>query len=404
MPSRTATSASSSSRTEGAEPLCRHFGSCGGCSIQDIPYPEQVKLKAEKLARLMSRLGAPDPTVHPSPQTRFYRNKMEFSFGKSGDGIRLHLGLKARKSFSRVLDLEECLLLSPEAPRLLGAVREWAARRGLDPYDARSHSGLLRHLIVREAKNAAGPPERMVGLVASPGEIDPEAFAEAVTAAYPASSVWIGWNAKPSDTAVADSLLPVKGSPSITETLTVGGRQISFKLSPYSFFQTNTKAAELLYGQIVEWAGLSGAESALDVYSGSGGIALSIAGSVAKVSALEMNPSSVADAKENAARNGIGNVRFYEGACELLLAALLDTKPDLVVVDPPRAGLMPRALKALLASAPPRLLYVSCTPATLARDAAALLPCLRPERLALVDMFPHTEHLESALLLSRTRS
>ena len=404
MPSRTATSASSSSQTDGAEPLCRHFGSCGGCAIQDLSYPDQLKSKTEKLARLMSRLGAPDPSVHPSPHTRFYRNKMEFSFGKAGDGSRLHLGLKARKSFSRVLDLEECLLLSPEAPRLLGAVREWAARRGLNPYDARNHSGLLRHLIVREAKNAAGPAERMVGLVAAPGDIDSGAFAEAVTAAYPASSVWIGWNAKPSDTAVADALLPVKGSPSIVETLIVGGRELSFKLSPYSFFQTNTKAAEVLYGLIVEWARLSGAESALDVYSGSGGIALSIAGSIAKVSALEMNPQAVADAADNAARNGVGNVRFYEGASELLLTALLDTKPDLVVVDPPRAGLMPRALKALIASPPPQLLYVSCNPTTLARDVAALVPFFRPERLALVDMFPHTEHLESALLLSRISS
>lgn len=394
-------SASSSSRTDGAEALCRHFGSCGGCAIQNLPYPDQLKFKAEKLARLMSRLGAPEPVVHPSPQTRFYRNKMEFSFGKAGDGGRLHLGLKVRKSFSRVLDLEECLLSSPETPRLLGAVREWAARRGLKPYDARDHSGLLRHVIVREAKSSAESGERMVGLIAAPGDIDPGAFAEAVTAAYPASSVWIGWNAKPSDTAVADAILPVQGSPSIVETLFVAGRELSFKLSPYSFFQTNTKAAEVLYGQIVEWAGLSGAESVLDVYSGSGGIALSMAGSIAKVSALEMNPQAVADATENAARNGVGNVRFYDGTSELLLAALLDTAPDLVVVDPPRAGLMPRALKALLASPPPRLLYVSCNPGTLARDVAALVPFFRPERLALVDMFPHTEHLESALLLSR---
>ena len=403
MSSKTATSASLSSPTEAAAPApCRHFGACGGCTIQNLAYGEQLRLKTERLSGLLSPLGAPAPVVHASPQTLYYRNKMEFSFGTSAEAP-LHLGLKARKSYSRVLDLEECLLLSPETPGLLDAVRRWASRQGLRPYDARDHSGILRHLIVREAKNVPGTPDRMVGLVASPGEIEAASFADAVAESCPASSVWIGRNSKPSDTAIADSILPVTGVPSIVERLRVADRELSFKLSPYSFFQTNTKAAEILYNLIAGWSGASGAKSALDAYAGSGGITLSIAGTVAKVSALEINPEAVADGRENASQNGVGNVRFYEGPSEILLAALLDTRPDLVVVDPPRAGLMPRALKALLAAPPPHLFYVSCNPATLSRDVASLSLRFRPERLALVDMFPHTEHLESLLWLSRAQ-
>lgn len=328
---------------------------------------------------------------------------MEFSFG-TWDGS-LRLGLKARGRFFETLDLTECFLLSPETPRLLESVRAWALRTGLPPYDPRSHKGFLRNLIVREARGlknpSSGPGERMVGIVTAPGEFPSDSFLECVGRGYPAFSVWRGIHSGVSDTAASDAIECLAGPPAITEVLQAAGRRLSFRISPYSFFQTNSGAAEILYSLLAAWVRESEVRTALDAFSGAGAIALSLSDALSKVWAIEASAAAVADARENARLNGIGNVSFYQGPCEILLGALLDCGPELAVIDPPRAGLMPRTLKALLSAPPRAAIYVSCNPKTLVRDLEALGSRYSCRRAALIDMFPHTEHIEAVVLLER---
>lgn len=383
---------------------CSYFGSCGGCATQNIPYDEQLKLKAERVA---AALALADVSValkiHPSPQIWYYRNKMEFGVGDiypaPPAGERLfHLGLKPKGRWYEVLDLSECYLLSPETPGLLEAVRVWAHENGISPYNKHKHAGLLRNLVVREAKNA---PERLVMIVTSPGEIAPEPLIKAVKAAYPATTILRGISAKLSDTAVADTLEVWEGPGFITEVLNFKGRQVRFRVSPQSFFQTNTKGAEVLYGILREWAADLSPKALLDLYCGAGAIGLSLADLCGNVAGAEINPGSVEDAKANAKLNGISNADFFAASVERFLPELLDRSPDVVVVDPPRAGLHPNALKELLARPPKNILYVSCNPEALGRDLAAMNGLYGVEDAAMVDLFPHTEHVETAVRLAR---
>ncbi len=398
MSSKTAMSASSSSTHSAAR--CVHFGSCGGCALQDRAYEEQVALKADKVRALLSPLDVRVDAAHPSPEEWFYRNKMEFSFGDvyppRPDAPWLKLGLKPKGRWYEILDLSECFLLSPETPALLSAVRDWAKKEGLPPYNSHKKQGLLRHLVVREAKNGS---DRMVVLVTTPCELPPS-FAGAVRAAYPATTVLHGGNAKASDTAVSDSLKVLSGEGFITERLRFAGREVCFRISPHSFFQTNTRAAQRLYGRIRDWVGALGAGRVLDLYCGGGGIGLSVADACREVVGAELNASAIEDAKANAARNGVG-AKYFAGAVEVLLPSLLAMDPDVVIVDPPRAGLHPKALEALMSLGAPNVIYVSCNPEALARDLKVLLEDYRARACEVFDLFPHTEHVETAVRLSR---
>ena len=401
MLSRTGMSASSSSQAESAA-LCPHFGSCGGCQLQDRDYDAQVKLKEERVSSILEAAGAPRPSVHPSPQAWYYRNKMEFSFGDVypplPGGPTVKLGLKPKGRWYEILDLADCRLLSPETPGLLAAVRSWAQGNALPPFNSHRHSGLLRHLVVREAKNA---PERMVILVTSPGAIPKESFLEAVLSAYPATTLLWGKNGKISDTAVSDSLEVLSGPGFITESLRLPGVELKFRISPHSFFQTNTRGAEVLYGLLRSWLKEAAASKVLDLYCGGGGIALSVAGVCREVAGVELNASAIEDARANAALNLIENVKFYSGAVETLLPSLLDMSPDVAVADPPRAGLHSKVLEALRELGPANLFYVSCNPESLERDLAVLKDRYGVRRSAVVDLFPHTEHVETLVWLTR---
>ncbi|MDE1976625.1 MAG: 23S rRNA (uracil(1939)-C(5))-methyltransferase RlmD [Elusimicrobia bacterium] len=383
--------------------LCRHFGECGGCSLQNLPYPEQLARKKARVDAALAAFGLKVEAVHPSPELWFYRNKMEFGFSDVyppiPDGPPLYLGLKPKGQWRRVLDLEECRLLSPETPALLAAVRRWAAENRLPPYNSVRHAGFLRHLVVREAKNGG---ERMVHLITAPEDFPAESFAAAVKAAYPASTILRGVNAKVSDTASPDSVELLCGSGRITEILRLKGRELRFRISPASFFQTNTRGAEVLYGIARRWAEEAAPKKILDLYCGGGGFALSLADLCEKVAGVESNAAAIGDAKRNAADNGVANAEFYAGATETLLPALLDMKPSAAVADPPRAGLHAKAAAALRDWGPPLLIYVSCNPDALGRDLAALAPAYRAERAEMVDLFPHTEHVETIVLLRRT--
>lgn len=345
--------------------------------------------------------GLPPLSIRGAPSAWNYRNKMEFSFGDvypPVEGQWLKLGMKPKGRWYEILDLQECHLPSPEAAPLLAAVRSWAEREKVPPYNSHKKEGQLRHLVIREAKNRA---ERMVVLVTTTGEIPKDSFVAAVKSVYPATSILLGSNKKLSDTAVSDSFESLMGPGQIIESLRFDDGSVDYRISPLSFFQTNTKGTELLYGILRAWTKELNAKLMLDLYCGGGGIALSLAGICAKVVGVESNPHAVADAKANAELNGLTNCDFYGATTEFMLPSLLDMKPDAAVIDPPRAGLHANAVKALLASAPPILLYVSCNPEALARDLKALEGTYRVDRLVCVDLFPHTDHVETVAWLTR---
>ncbi len=395
-------SATSSSPTEAPVARCRHFGTCGGCSLQDRGYEEQLSSKKEKVADALNGLpDLPPLGIIASPRIWNYRNKMEFSFGDVFPPVAgqwLKLGMKPKGRWYQILDLQECFLPSPEAAPLLASMRAWAQREQIAPYNSHRKEGQLRHLVLRESKNRA---ERMVVLVTTTGEAPKESFVAAVMSVYPATTIMIGRNAKASDTAVSDSFDLLTGPGHVTETLNFDDGSVDYRISPLSFFQTNTKGAEVLYGLLRAWTRELKAKFVLDLYCGGGGIALSLAGAAGKVIGVESNLAAVADAKANAALNSLGNCEFYGAAVEFILPSLLDMKPEAAVVDPPRAGLHARAAKALVDMAPPVLFYVSCNPEALARDLMALGPRYAVERLVCVDMFPHTDHVETLAWLTR---
>jgi len=408
MSSKTETSASSSSASSpaGAErpsPVCVHFGTCGGCQTQDVPYEIQLARKAARLEALLGPAGWDRPVpVHPSPAVWYYRNKMEFSFQDvyprpEPGGDYILLGLKRRKRWDKVLNVTECRLLSPEAPALLAAVHAWALREGLEPYNLHRRTGFLRHLVLREGK-ATG--DRMALLVTGPGDLPKESFVESVLSAYPATAVLWGVNGGASDVARSDAVEALFGPGFIMEEIL--GRR--FRISPYSFFQTNTRGAGALYSRVRDWLREAGAEAVLDLYCGSGGISLCVADVCGRVRGVEESSSAVADARANASANGIGNAEFIKGRVEESPSVFsgADFKADAVVVDPPRAGLHPAAARSLLEARFPRVIYVSCNPAAMIQDMGRLSGGYALRRVEAVDLFPHTEHVETLALLERT--
>lgn len=395
-------SAISSSTTDATAARCRHFGTCGGCSLQDRSYEDQLSYKKEKVAAALKGMpGLPALSIVGAPQAWNYRNKMEFSFGDVFPPVAgqwLKLGMKPKGRWYHILDLQECHLPSPEAAPLLAAVRAWAEAEKVPPYNSHKKEGELRHLVIREAKNTK---ERMVVLVTSTGNVPKESFVQAVLSVYPATTILVGRNAKISDTAVSDSFDVLTGPGHVTESLNFDDASVSYRISPLSFFQTNTKGTEVLYGILRSWTRELKAKLMLDLYCGGGGIALSLAGAAGRVIGVESNPAAVADAKANAALNHLANCEFYGSTVEFILPSLLDMKPEAAVVDPPRAGLHASAAKALVDMAPPILFYVSCNPEALARDLMALGARYSVDRLSCVDLFPHTDHVETVAWLTR---
>lgn len=398
-------SASSSSPTEGVAlttPRCSHFGECGGCRLQDTAYEAQVARKAEILLGLLGRIDWSAPVqVHPSPETWYYRNKMEFSFqdvypAPAAGEPHLRLGLKVRNRWDKVMDLSECHLFAPDAAKLLAAVRGWALRERLEPYNLHRHHGFLRHLVVREGKNTG---QRMVNLVTHRGELPEASFVEAVLSASPAHTVLWSVNDGKADVAAASETKVLHGPGHIEEV--VLGRTL--RISPYSFFQTNTRGAELLYGLIRGLVSEIRPANLLDLYCGGGGIGLCLADLCGRVMGVDVVESAVEDARCNARANGIANAEYVAAKTEDILPGLAAQKidVDVVVVDPPRCGLHPGAVQALKDLAAPWVIYVSCNPKALAEDLKRLSELYDVARIEGVDLFPHTDHLEALALLKR---
>lgn len=382
-------------------PLCPHFGACGGCATQDKPYAEQLAAKEAAIRHVVLPFAPREILpILPSPDVFHYRNKMEFAFGGLKDTPPL-LGLRQKGKFDRIVDLAECRLLSFEAGPLMAAVRDWAFRENVPTYHLKSHRGFLRYLVVREGKNTG---QRMVCLVTAEGTLPRESFMEALRASGVRVDTLL-WtvNAGLSDVAWGEERAVLSGPGYIEERL----GELTFQISPRTFFQTNTRAAEVLYGVIRNWVGEgSRASTFFDIYCGSGSIGLFCADAADRVVGVELNPQAVEDARANARSFGIAHAEFHT-----LDAAAFARSPDfapawnapgaLAVMDPPRPGLSADVRKLLVEHPVERWIYVSCNPDALAQDLAFLSPTYTLERVQPVDLFPHTPHTETAALLRR---
>ena len=389
---------------------CPHFGSCGGCSLQDLGYSAQLDglrqlVEDEFRARGLLADATVEPVV-PAADPWRYRNKMEFTFASrrwiSPDEppdapTGFALGLHAAGLHTKVVDIRTCAIQDPRADAILATARELALARGLAPWDLRRREGLLRHLVIRVAR-ATG--EVMVILVTS-ARADEEvgAFARALVERHPGITTFVqSVNTRPAATAQGEWERVLFGPGVIRED--VGG--LRFAISAGSFFQTNTAGAEVLMRIVREEAGLDGGEVVWDLYCGTGALALALARSAREVIGFELSPAAVADARRNAELNGIANARFLEGDVASATASSSLAPPDVCVVDPPRAGLHPRLIARLLALSPRRLVYVSCNPRTAAQDLERVVPWgWRIRRIRPVDLFPHTPHVECVIGVER---
>ena len=385
---------------ERVEAPCAHYPACGGCRFQDLAYDAQVAAKEQWVRDSLQRLaGLPEPPLEPilpAVSAFHYRNKMEYSFAPGDDG--LVLGLHRAGRWDEVLPIERCWLTSDVGNAIRNRMRDWALEERLEAYSQETQEGYLRHVVVREGVRTG---QALVQLVTARGErFDRERLIEVLREIPEVRS--IHWSVNRGVAEVTN--LPTEllwGEEAIEEE--IGG--LRFRVRPNAFLQTNTEMAERLYGVAAELAGLSGGETVYDLYCGIGTIGLSLASSALTVWGIEISEESVACAIENAGLNAIGNAAFFAGNVGEVLNELRDRAgdPDVVVVDPPRAGLAGKALRRLGEIGAPRIVYVSCNPTTLAGDAKRLADDYgyRLVRARPVDMFPHTPHVECVARLEK---
>ncbi len=380
-------------------PACPHFGPCGGCIWQHLAYPAQAAAKESIVRESLAHLAdLRDVEVRPILAARspwYYRNKMEFTFHPEG-----MLGLHRRGAYDRVVQVTACLLQSPASNLALNIIREFAEASGLSRYDARSHTGLLRQVIVREGK-ATG--EMMVALVTTAPEVPGlrELAGRLSTAVPRLASVLHATNPGLSDGLPLAGITVLAGRPYIVEELA----GLKFRIGVETFFQTNTGQAERLVEIVEALARLRGGEVVYDLYCGIGTFSLVLARRAGRVHGIEISAAAVEAARENAALNGITNAEFHSGDVRRLLPEARDRagRPDLLVLDPPRSGAGSRVMRRINDTGAPRIIYISCNPTTLAPDLKDLVAAGYVVRTVQpLDLFPHTYHVECAVLLERT--
>ena len=396
------------------EPVCEHYGTCGGCKWQHLPYSEQLRFKQQQVADQLGRIGKIElPAVSPilgSAKTLFYRNKLEFTFSNkrwltaeeitSGDEIADSpaLGFHIPNLFDKVLDIRKCWLQDDPSNPIRLAVREFCLENGYSFYNIREHKGLMRNLIVRTSTTG-----EVMAIVVF-GENDPQridALLQHTAEKFPQiTSLMYVVNTKLNDTIGDLDILLYKGNDHIFEQM----EGLRFKIGPKSFYQTNSLQAYELYKIARDFAALTGAETVYDLYTGTGTIANFVARQCRKVVGVEYVPEAIEDAKVNARLNGIGNAVFYAGDMKDVLNERFiaeNGRPDVVILDPPRAGIHEDVARTILTAAPARIVYVSCNPATQARDVALLDGAYRVTKIQPVDMFSHTHHVENVVQLMR---
>jgi 23S rRNA (uracil-5-)-methyltransferase RumA len=370
-------------------PRCPYAGKCGGCKWQHAGYDAQLKFKLDDIIREFAGANVPCPisSVEPAPEQFFYRNRMDYVFGKDGE-----LGLKQPGKWWATLDLETCFLLSEDSVEILKRVRDWTRASGLPFWNAKTQQGFFRYLVIREGKNTG---ERLVMLVTAKDDGARKKLEElpSLLGDLATSVVW-GINPTVTDLSVADEIIPLKGEPFIHET--VGG--ISYKITPNAFFQTNSKMAERLQAKVAEFCGDLSGKTLLDLYCGSGFFSLKLAGSAKKTVGIELSAEAIECAKENAAANGVTAEYFASPAEDF------DWKgyaPDVVILDPPRAGMHPRTIETVMAAAPKTLVYVSCNYLRFLQEWKELSKLYVIDQAAALDLFPHTPHMECVFRLTR---
>jgi 23S rRNA (uracil1939-C5)-methyltransferase len=379
---------------------CEHFPACGGCRFQDLAYDAQVTAKAAQVRDALARLGGiPDPPLEPivpAVSPFHYRNKLEYSFTTTEEGPAL--GFHRAGRWDEVLEIRRCWLTTDLGNGIRDAVRDWAREEGLQAYSQEDGTGYLRHLVVREGRNTG---QALVQLVTAPGEKFETGYLVEVLRRFPeVRSIHWAVNDSPAEVTNLPTTL-LWGDEAIEEEL-LGLR---FRIRPNAFLQTNTEMAERLYELAIEYAGLTGGETVYDLYCGTGTIGLSMASRALTVWGVDISEESIACALDNMELNGITNAAFFAGNVSQSLEELAERAgpPDVVVVDPPRAGLAGKALRRMARLKAPRVVYVSCNPTTLAGDVKALRAEWGYElvRARPVDMFPHTPHVETVALLER---
>jgi len=389
-------------------PPCSHFGLCGGCKMQDLDYTAQLEIKRNNVAEIFERIGmfasVDVPTPLASPRLFGYRNKMEFTFGdrpwlltdQPDQVTDFALGLHIPQRYDKVLTIDECHLTTPVVNRLLRFMRPFARTSGLPAYSVRTHEGFWRFLVVRESAHTG---HLMVNIITSRADAAiQERMRLEIPAAIPeVTSLINGISSRRSQVAQSEEEVVLTGNRVIEETL----GPYRFEISSNSFFQTNSHAAEILYQTALSMAELTGTETVYDLYSGTGSIAIFVSPHARRVIGVELVSDAVRDAVRNAEQNGIRNCEFHSGDLKNVIGNLTIT-PDVVILDPPRSGLHPDVVQSLLEVKPRRIVYVSCNPATQARDLEIL--CRETyvlDRLQPVDMFPHTYHIENVAQLTR---
>lgn len=385
-----------------AVPPCPYVPRCGGCRLQHVEYEAALAAKGHQVVEHLRRIGhLEDVDVRPPDAAleRFrYRNKMEYS-AAPGTGGGLQLGFHARGRWDEVIDVRACLLATPLGDRVRETVRAWAREEGLAPYDQRAQAGALRHVVVREGVRTGQVLVTVVTVSGAEEAVD--RLHAPLAAAHPELVGLLH--------AVNDGLAEVTGG---LPTRVVAGRDwieervrdVTLRLSSGAFFQTNTRMTDVLYERVAEAAGLDGGQVLYDLFAGVGSIGIALAGGAREVVAIEIVPEAVADARRNAAANGVDNHTAIAGDVGVVLRERRDElpPPDVAVVDPPRAGLSGRAVRRVLELSPPVLVYVSCQPATFAENAARFVAGgYRLEWVRPVDMFPQTPHIEAVARFTR---
>lgn len=396
------------------EPFCPHFGVCGGCKWQPLPYSMQLEAKRQQVYDQLVRIGHLDvpeilPTL-PSPKTEYYRNKLEFTASdkrwlyKDEDPEtispedRIGLGFHVGKFFDKVLDIKDCHLQSEPSNAIRLFIKDFCIKNGLEFYNIRGNFGFFRSMFVRTTRRG----EVMLILCFNYDDKKKrEALLDAVSERFPEIvSLYYVVNSKLNDSIADQSCILYKGSEVIYEEM----EGLRFRIGPKSFYQTNSLQAERLYSVARDFAALKGDEFVYDLYTGTGTIAQFIAARARKVVGIEYVPEAIADARVNAEANGINNCVFYAGDMkDVLSPAFIEEngRPDVIILDPPRAGIHPDVAKVILDAAPERMVYVSCNPASQARDLAIFSEKYKITAVQPVDMFPHTQHVENVCALER---
>ena len=394
------------------EPFCSHFGICGGCKWQHMSYEAQLLYKNKSVENALSRIGKVDTLIMedilPSQQATYYRNKLEYTFSNqrwltqeeidSAETLeRNALGFHVPQRFDKILAIEHCYLQGEPSNDIRNSVSKFAIENGISFYDLRKHEGALRNLIIRNTSTS----ELMVIVVfAYPEEGQIEQMMSFILEKFPAiNSLLYVVNQKKNDTIFDQSIHVFHGRDHIFESMA----DLTFKIGAKSFYQTNSRQAYELYKIAKEFAGLTGEELLYDLYTGAGTIANFVAGDAKKVIGVEYVPTAIEDAKINSSINDINNTDFYAGDMkDVLNDAFIAThgKPDVIITDPPRAGMHADVVKKLLEIEAEKIVYVSCNAATQARDLLMLAERYDVRRSKAVDMFPQTQHVENVVLLT----